>query len=72
MRAICPKTPLPLTLACTYGKADPFCQTMFAMWADIANNPNQRWILWGGRTELPDGVQQELARILRSVLEARS
>ena len=25
-----------LTLACTYGKADPFCQTMFAMWADIA------------------------------------
>jgi 3-oxoadipate enol-lactonase len=25
-----------LTLACTYGKADAFCQTMFAMWADIA------------------------------------
>ena len=25
-----------LTLACTYGKADPFCQTMFAMWADLA------------------------------------
>jgi len=25
-----------VTLACTYGKADPFCQTMFAMWADIA------------------------------------
>lgn len=25
-----------LTLACTYGVADPFCQTMFAMWADIA------------------------------------
>jgi len=24
------------TFACTYGKADPFCQTMFAMWADIA------------------------------------
>jgi 3-oxoadipate enol-lactonase len=25
-----------VTLACTYGKADPFCQTMFAMWADLA------------------------------------
>ncbi|MEQ1901709.1 MAG: alpha/beta hydrolase [Devosia sp.] len=25
-----------LTLACTYGRADAFCQTMFAMWADIA------------------------------------
>ena len=25
-----------LTLACTYGKADSFCQTMFAMWADLA------------------------------------
>lgn len=25
-----------VTLACTYGKADAFCQTMFAMWADIA------------------------------------
>jgi 3-oxoadipate enol-lactonase len=25
-----------LTLACTYGTADPFCQTMFAMWADLA------------------------------------
>ncbi len=24
------------TFACTYGKADPFCQSMFAMWADIA------------------------------------
>ena len=25
-----------LTLACTYGTADPFCQQMFAMWADLA------------------------------------
>lgn len=25
-----------LTLGCTYGKADAFCQTMFAMWADLA------------------------------------
>ncbi len=25
-----------LTLACTYGVADPFCQTMFAMWGDLA------------------------------------
>ena len=25
-----------LTLACTYGKADAFCQIMFAMWADLA------------------------------------
>ncbi len=25
-----------LTLACTYGTADPFCRTMFAMWADLA------------------------------------
>lgn len=25
-----------LTLACTYGKADAFCQQMFAMWADLA------------------------------------
>ena len=24
------------TFACTYGVADPFCQTMFAMWADLA------------------------------------
>src|SRR5262247_3554091 len=24
-----------LTLACTYGTADAFCQTMFAMWADL-------------------------------------
>jgi len=24
------------TFACTYGVADAFCQTMFAMWADIA------------------------------------
>lgn len=25
-----------LTLACTYGTVDQFCQTMFAMWADLA------------------------------------
>lgn len=25
-----------VTLACTYGVADPFCQQMFAMWADLA------------------------------------
>ena len=25
-----------LTLACTYARADPFCQTMFTMWADLA------------------------------------
>ena len=25
-----------VTLACTYAVADPFCQTMFAMWADLA------------------------------------
>ena len=25
-----------LTLACTYAKADAFCQNMFAMWADLA------------------------------------
>ena len=25
-----------VTLACTYGVADPFCQQMFAMWADMA------------------------------------
>jgi 3-oxoadipate enol-lactonase len=25
-----------LTLACTYGAADPFCQQMFAMWGDLA------------------------------------
>lgn len=25
-----------VTLACTYGVADPFCQAMFAMWADLA------------------------------------
>ena len=25
-----------VTLACTYGKADAFCQTMFAFWADLA------------------------------------
>lgn len=25
-----------VTFACTYGKADPFCQSMFAMWADLA------------------------------------
>ena len=25
-----------LTLACTYGKADAFCLTMFAMWGDLA------------------------------------
>lgn len=25
-----------VTLACTYGKADAFCQAMFAMWADLA------------------------------------
>jgi pimeloyl-ACP methyl ester carboxylesterase len=25
-----------LTLACTYGTADAFCQTMFAMWGDLA------------------------------------
>jgi 3-oxoadipate enol-lactonase len=24
------------TFACTYGKADAFCQAMFAMWADMA------------------------------------
>jgi 3-oxoadipate enol-lactonase len=25
-----------VTLGCTYGKADPFCQQMFGMWADLA------------------------------------
>ena len=29
-----------------------------------------RWILWGGRTEIPQNVMNELARIVRCVLEA--
>jgi 3-oxoadipate enol-lactonase len=34
-----------LTLACTYGKADPFCQTMFAMWADLARAVNVPFVM---------------------------
>jgi pimeloyl-ACP methyl ester carboxylesterase len=34
-----------LTLACTYGKADPFCQTMFAMWADIAKKVSVPFVM---------------------------
>src|SRR6478735_5353474 len=34
-----------VTLACTYGKADPFCQTMFAMWADIARKVDVPFVM---------------------------
>ena len=34
-----------LTLACTYAKADPFCQTMFAMWADLAQATNVGFVM---------------------------
>jgi AcrR family transcriptional regulator len=30
-----------------------------------------RWVLWGGRKELPPAVSDELARIIRCVLEAK-
>ena len=34
-----------LTLACTYGKADVFCQTMFAMWADLASATSVAFVM---------------------------
>lgn len=34
-----------VTLACTYGVADPFCQSMFAMWADIAHKINVPFVM---------------------------
>lgn len=34
-----------VTLACTYGKADAFCQTMFAMWADLAKVTNVPFVM---------------------------
>lgn len=34
-----------LTLACTYGKADAFCQTMFAMWADLAQKTDVPFVM---------------------------
>lgn len=34
-----------LTLACTYGTADAFCQTMFAMWADLAKAINVPFVM---------------------------
>src|SRR4029077_16625764 len=41
-----------VTLAYTYGKADAFCQTMFAMWADMAKKIDVPFVmrdvaLWG-------------------------
>lgn len=34
-----------LTLACTYGKADAFCQTMFAMWGDLAQKVSVPFVM---------------------------
>jgi 3-oxoadipate enol-lactonase len=34
-----------LTLACTYGKPDAFCQTMFAFWADLAQKVNVPFVM---------------------------
>ena len=34
-----------LTLACTYGKPDAFCQTMFAMWAELAKVTSVRFVM---------------------------
>ncbi len=34
-----------LTLACTYGTADPFCQTMFAFWADLAQKVDVPFVM---------------------------
>ena len=34
-----------LTLACTYGKADAFCQAMFAMWADLAKGQGVPFVM---------------------------
>ncbi len=34
-----------VTLACTYGKADAFCQTMFAMWADLAEKVDVHFVM---------------------------
>ena len=34
-----------VTLACTYGKADVFCQTMFAMWADLASATSVAFVM---------------------------
>lgn len=34
-----------LTLACTYGKADAFCQTMFGMWADLAQEVSVPFVM---------------------------
>ena len=34
-----------VTLACTYGKADAFCQTMFAMWADLARQVSVPFVM---------------------------
>ena len=34
-----------LTLACTYGKADAFCQTMFAMWGDLAKGISVSFVM---------------------------
>ena len=34
-----------LTLACTYGTADPFCQTMFAFWADLARKVDVPFVM---------------------------
>ena len=34
-----------LTLACTYGRAGPFCQQMFAMWADLAKGLGVRFVM---------------------------
>ena len=34
-----------LTLGCTYGKADAFCQTMFAFWADLAKKVSVPFVM---------------------------
>jgi len=34
-----------VTLACTYGKADAFCQTMFAMWGDLAQKVSVPFVM---------------------------
>ena len=36
-----------VTLACTYGKQDAFCQTMFAMWADLAKKIDVPFVMRG-------------------------
>jgi 3-oxoadipate enol-lactonase len=61
-----------LTLGCTYGKADGFCQNMFGMWADLAQGQGVPFVmrdvaLWAFTGEFFDERPEDAAEFAEAM-----